>query len=116
MQDLFLYSAGALGILISVIHGYLGQTRVVGPAQTPTKQTKRVLEAIMLISAVYWFAAGVLLLVTPAGMLDADRSLIVYAVAFVYLAGSLGNLWATRGRHFGWALLAIASGLAIAGA
>ncbi|MEM7706423.1 MAG: hypothetical protein AAF358_12760 [Pseudomonadota bacterium] len=74
------------------------------------------LQAVMLISAVYWFAAGVLLLLTPSGFLDADRLLVAYAVAFIYVIGSLGNLWATRGRHFGWALLAIAGALAVAGA
>lgn len=116
MNDMLLYGAGTLGVLISIVHGYLGLEKVVGPAKAPTQRGKRVLQAVMLISAVYWFAAGVLLLLTPSGFLDADRLLVAYAVAFIYVIGSLGNLWATRGRHFGWALLAIAGALAVAGA
>jgi hypothetical protein len=32
-----------------------------------------------------------------------------------YLYGALGNLWATRGRHFGWMLYAVALILIAAG-
>jgi hypothetical protein len=30
------------------------------------------------------------------------------AIASSYLFGALGNLWAMRGRHFGWMLYGIA--------
>jgi hypothetical protein len=32
-----------------------------------------------------------------------------------YLFGAMGNLWATRGRHPGWLLYAIALGLIVYG-
>ncbi|MEM6748447.1 MAG: hypothetical protein AAF608_13605 [Pseudomonadota bacterium] len=116
MQNLLLYSAGGLGAVISIIHGYLGEMKVVRPLQAHTEQAKRILQALVFLSAVYWFAASVLLLLTPTYVPDAQRPIIAYGVALIYISGSLGNLWGTKGRHFGWALLALAAGLAIAGA
>ncbi|MEO0398361.1 MAG: hypothetical protein AAF224_02935 [Pseudomonadota bacterium] len=116
MQDIFLYGAGLLGIIISVAHGYIGEVRVVRPVRASTTQAKRVLHAIMFLSAVYWFAASALLLITPLLLSDAQRPFVVYGVALVFVSGCLGNLWATRGGHFGWILLAAAAALAIAGA
>ncbi|MEM7284064.1 MAG: hypothetical protein AAF438_20860 [Pseudomonadota bacterium] len=115
MTDTLLYASGALGVLISLVHGYLGETKVVVPSEAPNPSAKRVLHAIMVLSAVYWFAAAVLLLVTPEFVSVSARPYVVYGVAAVFLSGSVGNLWATRGRHPGWALLAIAAGLAVAG-
>lgn len=116
MKDVFLYSAGSLGVMISLAHGYLGEVKVVRQAQTPTRQAKRILHAIMFLSAVYWFAASVLLLVTPSLVSDEGRPVLVWGVAVVFVTASLANLWATRGRHFGWIVLAIATGLTVAGA
>ncbi|MEM6627687.1 MAG: hypothetical protein AAF719_13390 [Pseudomonadota bacterium] len=116
MQDAYLYAAGTLGIVISIVHGFLGETKIVAPSQAPASQAKRVMRAIMFISAVYWFAGGLVLLLTPAVLTEAQRPLAVYGAAFLFLTGSLGNFWATKGRHFGWMLLAVAGGLAVAGA
>ncbi|MEM9880358.1 MAG: hypothetical protein AAF862_13890 [Pseudomonadota bacterium] len=116
MQNLMLYCAGILGILISIVHGYLGEFKVVRAVEAPSGQVKRVLQAIMFLSAVYWFAASVLLLITPAFMPSAIRPFLAIGVAVIFLTGSLGNLWATRGSHFGWVLLAGIAGLAFAGA
>lgn len=116
MSDTLLYLSGGLGVVISIAHGYLGQTKVVRPVVASTAAAKRVLGAIMFLSAVYWFAASVLLLATPNYVPEAARTVIVYGAAAVFLSGCLGNLWATRGRHFGWMLLVLATVLAIAGA
>ncbi|MEM9289192.1 MAG: hypothetical protein AAGA36_12710 [Pseudomonadota bacterium] len=116
MENVFLYSAGVLGLAISVIHGYLGEMKVVRPVQASTEQAKRILHAIMFLSAVYWFIASLMLLMTPTLLPEAQRPVVAYGVAMVFLSGSLGNLWATKGTHFGWMLLAIAAALAIAGA
>lgn len=116
MQDMMLYGAGGLGVGISIIHGYLGETKVVRTARLPSPQGKRILQALMFLSAVYWFAAGVLLLLAPTLISGSAKPFVIYGAAFLYLSGSIGNLWATRGRHFGWVLLAIAALLALAGA
>ncbi|MEM8937476.1 MAG: hypothetical protein AAGC77_13840 [Pseudomonadota bacterium] len=115
MPDIFLYIAGTLGICISIVHGLLGEFRVIRPIHSPTVVGKRVLSAIMFLSAVYWALASALLLAVPTYIPDALRPVVVGGVAAVYASGSLGNLWATRGKHFGWVLLAVCTGLALAG-
>lgn len=116
MKDLMLFSAGGLGMVIAVVHGYLGETKVVRPVQGTTDSAKRVLQAIMFLSAVYWFIAGLVLAAAPVYFEDGLRAVIAYIVAAVFASGALGNFWATRGTHFGWALLAAACLLAIFGA
>ncbi|MEO1731728.1 MAG: hypothetical protein AAFR64_13465 [Pseudomonadota bacterium] len=116
MHNGLLYAAGLLGVVISLIHGYLGEKLVVGPSKAPTLRAKRVMRAIMFLSALYWFAAGALLLATPDFLAPSQRALAVIVAAFLFATGSLSNLWATRGGHIGWALLAFATGLAVAGA
>ncbi|MEM9169782.1 MAG: hypothetical protein AAGC56_09015 [Pseudomonadota bacterium] len=116
MDDLFLYLSGGLGVTVSIVHGYLGETRIVRPVVASSAAAKRVLSAIMFLSAVYWFCAGALVLSAPTFFPGATRSVIAFTAAGIFLSGALGNFWATRGRHFGWALLALCCGLAIAGA
>jgi hypothetical protein len=43
------------------------------------------------------------------------RHWIVATLALVFAFAALGNAWATRGRHFGWAVLSAVVALAIAG-
>ncbi|MEM1197332.1 MAG: hypothetical protein AAGH57_14610 [Pseudomonadota bacterium] len=116
MRDILVYSAGGLGILIAIVHGYLGEKLVVGPSEAPTGRAKRVMQAIMFLSALYWFAAGALLLAAPVFLEPSQRTLAILVAAFLFATGSLGNLWATRGGHFGWVLLALATGMAVGGA
>ena len=115
MQDIFLYLGGVLGLIVSVIHGYLGEVKVIRPTHSPSIPAKRVLSAIMFLSAVYWGAASLLLLVVPTQIPEASREIVCYGVAAIYVSGSLGNLWATRGKHPGWVLLAAATILTLAG-
>lgn len=116
MADLLLYVAGGLTVLIAVAHGYLGATAVVGPSRAPNAAAKRILHAIMFLSAVYWLVGGLVLIAAP-GLFDGEtRKWVVYVVAAMLLSGAFGNLWGMRGKHFGgYALLAV-SAIALAGA
>lgn len=116
MSDQFLYIGGALAILVSLAQGFLETTKVVTPAVTPAPSAKRILYAIMVISAVYWFAAGALLMATPKLFGPEARQLAAYGCAFMFACGGIGNIRGMRGRHFGgYALLAIGA-LAVLGA
>lgn len=116
MSTLFLVTAGTLGLFISVIHGYLGETRVVGALQEAPVSAKRILQAIMFLSAVYWFLGAALLVAAPYLLAPESRVVVGGGVGALFLSGAIGNFWATRGRHFGWMLLAIATLLAWLGA
>ncbi len=106
MKDIFLVMAGCLGMVIAILHGYIGEMKVVRPIQGSPASAKRVLHALMFLSAVYWFVGGAILAAGPF-YLDANaRYVAAMMVGALYLSGAIANLWATRGRHFGWAMLA----------
>ncbi len=115
MSDILLIPAGILGMVIAVAHGMIGETKVVRPVQGLTLPAKRVLHALMFLSAVYWFAAGAVLAIAPI-YFNADAQFITaMIVAAVFASGALGNAWATGGRHPGCWLLALATGMALTG-
>ncbi|MFY9642963.1 MAG: hypothetical protein WCD20_21050 [Rhodomicrobium sp.] len=112
MHDAIAVLSGSLGMTIAIVHGYLGETKVVRPLTNLPPSSKRVLHAVMFLSAVYWFLGGAALALSPfAG--SGGRWLTALIVAMVYLTAALANLWATRGRHFGWILLSVAGALAL---
>ncbi|MFK7955032.1 MAG: hypothetical protein AB8B96_02960 [Lysobacterales bacterium] len=116
MKLLLLSLSGAMGMMIALVHGYLGETQVIGPTTTRTDAHRRVLQAIMFLSAVYWFVAGFVLLLSPRYLTGTTQTVVICAMAAILASGSVANFWATRGKHFGWVLLAIACGIALAGA
>ena len=116
MADFFLYGAGGLTVMIAIVHGYLGATAVVGPSTAPSPQAKRILHAIMFLSAVYWLIGGLVLIAAPYLFEGEGRKCVVYTVTAMLLTGAFGNMWGTRGRHFGGYFLLLVSGLALAGA
>jgi hypothetical protein len=116
MADILLYTAGGLTLLIAVAHGYIGATRVVAPSKAPTPEAKRILHAIMFLSAVYWFIGGAVLIAAPHLFEGDVRKWVVYVVAAMLLSGALGNMWGTKGRHFGGYFLLLVTGMAVAGA
>jgi hypothetical protein len=103
--------AGGVGMLCAVAHGYLGETKVVRPVKDISPSAKRVLHAIMFLSAVYWFIAGAAAVASP--LLTAhDRWLALFVAGVIYFSSASANFWAMRGRHFGWVALSIAAALA----
>jgi hypothetical protein len=58
---------------------------------------------------------AVLLIAAPWMDSQMARYWIVGAAVLVYGFGAITNAWVMRGRHFGWALLAIIVALAVAG-
>ncbi len=116
MHDALAVSAGALGMLVAVVHGYLGETKVIRPIKVIPASAKRVLQAIMFLSAVYWFIAGAVLAVSPFYLTAHDRRVAAMAACTIYITSAVANFWALRGRHFGWIVLTVTSALAWLGA
>ncbi|MGI9422902.1 MAG: hypothetical protein ACR2PA_06890, partial [Hyphomicrobiaceae bacterium] len=116
MSSVSIVIAGCLGMCIAVIHGYLGETKVVRPAQGIPVTSKRVLHAVMFLSAIYWFVGGALLATGPLFLTASEQGLAALIVGTMFLTGAVGNFWATKGRHFGWILLTCALVLAWSGA
>jgi uncharacterized membrane protein len=115
MRDLMLQTAGVLGILVGIVHGVLGETKVFAAARIEPDWVRRLLRAVWAAGAVAWIGGGVLLLAAPSMSSETARQWIVAVLAVVYGCGALGNAWVTRGRHPGWMLLTATIGLALAG-
>ncbi|MFA3918843.1 hypothetical protein [Ruegeria hyattellae] len=116
MSDTILIVAGLGGAIIALVHGYLGQTIVIPSFSGGSPSMRRVNHAVFQLSTLYWFAGGIALIYAAVFIDQGERTIIVAMVSFLYITGAVGNLWATRGRHPGWILLTVVTGLAIIGA
>ena len=115
MSDLLVQAAGVLGIAAALVHGYLGETRVFATARIEPIRARLLLRLVWHCSVVAWAAMGALLILMPTMGSRQARIAIIAASTAVYGAGVIGNAWASRGRHFGWAWLSVVIGLALAG-
>ena len=116
MSQLLLILAAVLGFAVAVIHGYLGQVRLIEPARFTGRTERGMVLAIWHFSAATW-GASALVFLFAALRLPADARLVPVGIACLPLIyGMVCNAWITRGRHFGWAALALVIGLALAGA
>jgi len=109
-------SAGIIGGAVAIIHGILTQRLMVAPLAAAAGEPlrgpiRRIVPALLHFSTYNWLVCGLALLVA-ATMLDPQARLVVgLLVGSSYLYGAVGNLWATRGRHPGWALYTVALAL-----
>jgi len=115
MSNTLLILAGFGGAIVALVHGYLGQTIVLPSFSGGTPSVRRVNHVVFQLSTLYWFAGGIALICAALFFDQGERTVIVTMVSFLYITGSIGNFWATRGRHPGWVLLAIVTGLALIG-
>jgi len=117
-HDAALGLAGVIGSGVAVLHGYLTQRYMVRPiAQLADKRMaasiKSLVPILLHFSTFNWFLGGLALIAASIGFGHDSRLVIGLLVGSSYLYGALGNFWATRGRHPGWALYAVAVGLIV---
>ena len=120
-HDAALVAAGIIGSGVAIVHGILVQKLMVRPIEElwlsnkPSGSIRRLVPLLLHLSTVAWFLGG-LALIAAANWLDGGaRMATCVFVGSLYLFGAAGNLWATRGRHFGWMLMAAALALIILG-
>ena len=120
-HDLALGLAGVIGSGVALVHGVLTQRLMVEPfrAMATTARTpatiRRLVPGLLHFSTYNWFLGGLALMVAAAWLGPQARLATALLVGSSYLFGAMGNLWATRGRHPGWLLYAIALGLIVYG-
>jgi hypothetical protein len=122
-QDAALAMAGIIGAGVAVVHGVLVQRLMVRPFEAfaiadrrIAGSTRRLVPLLLHFSTIFWFLGG-LALIAAAHWFGPDvRLAISLVVGGCYLFGAIGNLWATRGRHPGWMLMAGALLLILLGA
>lgn len=115
MSDWLVRAAGILAIAVALVHGYLGETKIFAKARIEPAWARRMLHVVYHCgSTLAWLVMGVLLVLVPA-MQPYARHTIIIASVIIYGAAAMGNAWASHGRHFGWALMTVVVGLAVAG-
>lgn len=111
-----LYVAGGMGIVIALIHGWLGETKLIAPVTFPSRMAKNIMRAIFQLSTAIWIAGSAVLIATPAYVPDSHRAWVVAVATAPMLWCVFGNFWASRGRHFGWMALSVVLAIAAYGA
>ena len=115
MRDLALQAAGALAILVAIMHGAIAELHVFARTQIEPRGTRRLLRMVWQASTIDWIGVGVLLIATPLLGADAARPWIVALAVVVYGYAAVGNAIVTRGRHVGWIIMGAAVALALLG-
>jgi hypothetical protein len=115
MQTVMLEAAGLLAVAAAIIHGVLGETRVFAHARIEPAGARRLLRVVWQAGAAAWAALGILLVAAPAMASPAAQFWIIAMAVPVFGFGAIANYWATRGRHFGWAVLGCVTVLALGG-
>lgn len=102
--------AGSLAIFAALAHSAIGERFVFPKARIEPARYALLFRLIWHCLSVGWVCGAALLLGSP----DLDHR-TVGALAAFYAASALCNAVATRGRHFGWMVLAAVSLLTLAG-
>jgi hypothetical protein len=111
-HEIALLVAGLVGSTVAVVHGAITQRLMVVPlrgVQPPLSgPIRRIVPPLLHFSTFNWFVSGLALAAAALWGGPEAKLAIGLLVGSSYLFGAAGNLWATRGRHPGWALYALA--------
>src|SRR5262245_38866149 len=102
MRDLLIQSAGVLALVVSLVHGVLGETVVFARARIEPQRLRLLIRLVWQCGTAAWMGMAILLIAAPAMASAPARQWIVGAAIAVYGLAAAANFWATRGRHFGW--------------
>jgi hypothetical protein len=109
-----LMMAGVIGSVVAVIHGVLTHRLMVMPierlcaADGVSTPIRKLVPILLQFSTFNWFVGGLALVAAALWFEPAARLATGLLVGSSYLFATVGNLWATRGRHPGWLLYAVA--------
>ena len=115
MRDLLLQVAGVAAIVIALIHGVLGETKVLARATIQPARLRLLIRLVWQAGTVAWIGGGVLLIAAPSLGSESARHWITATIIVVYGFGIIANAWWSRGRGFGWKALGVVVALAVAG-
>lgn len=114
-QSAALLMAGIIGSGVAVVHGILTQRFMVKPIEAMVLADKRIsssirrlVPALLHFSTFNWFLGGLALIAAALWLGPQVRLATGLLVGSSYLYGAIGNFRATRGRHPGWMLYAVA--------
>ena len=118
MQNFALSLAGLIGATTAIVHGILTHRLMVRPIDRRLAHhsgvsltSRRIVAPLLQYNTYSWLVGGIALIIA-ANVADPETRLGVgLLVGSMYLYGAIANCWATRGRHPGWMLMALAVAL-----
>lgn len=113
MEPTYLMIAGLLGMGIAGVHGYLGQVSLLNRIEAPEPEIISWTTMVFHMSTAYWFLTGVGLIWASTFEDHGARSMMAIVAIVMYGPSAVGNFVSSRGRHFGWVMLAIPTVLCI---
>src|SRR5260370_17371666 len=102
MRDLILQCAGAAGIVVALIHGALGETKVFARATIEPERLRTLIRLVWQAGTVAWIGGGVLLIAAPSMGSESARHWIVATIIPVYPFAPPPNAWRPRGPGSLW--------------
>ncbi|MEZ5679852.1 MAG: hypothetical protein R3E14_00985 [Erythrobacter sp.] len=105
-MEILLLPIGLACVFASIAHGYLGQTRLIAPAEFPRGWARGFVSMIWQYSTVTWATIGAFIAVSPWLLTADERRWAIPAACLPILYGVIGNAIVSQGRHFGWMLFA----------
>lgn len=121
-RDGALAMAGVIGGGVAILHGILVQRLMVRPLRELIRGQKgmsgpvgKLIPPLLHLSTLSWFLGGLALIAAAFWFGPQARMATGLFVGSLYLFGAAVNLWATRGRHPGWMLMAAALFLIVLG-
>jgi hypothetical protein len=115
MKDLALQAAGALAILVALVHGAIAELQVFAKAGIEPPRVRTLLRMVWQASTIAWIAIGVLLIAAPTFGSESARRWIVAVAVLAYGYAAVGNAVVSRGRHIGWMLMSLVVVLLLVG-
>ena len=115
MKDLALQAAGALAIVVAIVHGAIAELQVFRKARIEPGRIRTLLRMVWQASTIDWIAIAVLLIAAPTFGSESARRSIIAVAAVAYGYGVVGNAVASRGRYIGWMLMSLVIVLSLVG-
>src|SRR5437764_10289806 len=91
MRDVLLQCAGLGAIAVALIHGVLGETKVLARATIHPARLRTLIRLVWQAGTVAWIGGGVLLMAAPMMASEPARHWIVMTLACVFAFGALAN-------------------------
>ena len=84
MRDILLQAAGLAAIAVALIHGALGETKVLARATIQPTRVRNLIRLVWQAGTVAWIGGGVLLIAAPLMESETARHWIVVTLAVVF--------------------------------
>ena len=91
MRDLLLQCSGVAAIVVALIHGVLGETKVFARATIEPPRLRTLIRLVWQAGTVAWIGGGVLLIAAPSMASEPARHWIIATLAGVFGFGALAT-------------------------